>query len=254
MQQQERDGYVKPEHNVLRLADFYSCHLAFISALERYEELLQKWDYSLSLEVFANRHSILRVLPSFVYSDNIRERTRYSFSLFRLIDAYTRSMGSTLPNTSMLSYYVSILFVTALVSNDYCLTGDIKLELLHISPEERDYQNLLNKYAKKTEQYRIRTRVDRRIAAIQASCRGFLARQYYRRVRYSALVIQHMWRTKLYHFEKATFLRHRLAEISTYELFSHMSHAPRMIYLILSLEKSPEGCFVHSTLCQTESS
>lgn len=206
MQQQERDGYVKPEHNVLRLADFYSCHLAFISALERYEELLQKWDYSLSLEVFANRHSILRVLPSFVYSDNIRERTRYSFSLFRLIDAYTRSMGSTLPNTSMLSYYVSILFVTALVSNDYCLTGDIKLELLHISPEERDYQNLLNKYAKKTEQYRIRTRVDRRIAAIQASCRGFLARQYYRRVRYSALVIQHMWRTKLYHFEKGYLL------------------------------------------------
>ncbi|EFO65732.1 Hypothetical protein GLP15_4282 [Giardia lamblia P15] len=206
MQQQERDGYVKPEHDVLRLADFYSCHLAFVSALERYEELLQKWDYSLSLEVFVNRHSILRVLPSFVYSDNVRERTRYSFSLFRLIDAYTRSMGSTLPNTSMLSYYVSILFVTALVSNDYCLTGDIKLELLHISPEERDYQSLLNKYAKKTEQYRVRTRVDRRIAAIQASCRGFLARQYYRRVRYSALVIQHMWRTKLYHLEKGYLL------------------------------------------------
>lgn len=206
LQQQERDGYVRPERDVLRLTDFYSCHLAFISALERYEELLQKWDYSLYLEVFTSRHSILRVLPSFVYCDNIREQTRYSFSLFRLIDAYTRSMGSALPNTSMLSYYVSILFVTALVSNEYCLTGDMKLELLDISPEEHDYQTLLSKYAKKMEQYRVRTRVDRRLATIQAACRGFIARQYYRRVRYSALVIQHMWRTKLYQVERGYLL------------------------------------------------
>lgn len=206
MQHQEREGYVKPQQDVVRLTDFYSCHLAFLSALECYEELLQKWDYSLYLEVFSNRYSILHVLPSFVYCDNIREQKRYSFSLFRLIDAYTRSMGSDIPNTSMLSYYVSILFITALVSNDYCLTGDMKVELLNVSPDERDYQNLLSKYAKKTEQYRIRTRVDRRIAMIQASCRGFLIRQHYRHIRYSALVIQHMWRTKLYQIERGYLL------------------------------------------------
>ncbi|TNJ29584.1 IQ calmodulin-binding motif-containing protein [Giardia muris] len=177
---------------------FVECHALFLTTVSRHREALEAWDYPLAQEIFCDQNRLLDVQPVFHYFDEKVSQTRYFFSLFRFVDAYTRSMGSEIPNTTIITYYISMLVVATVVSLKASTLEHFRANLLHVCSEEDRFRRFLGRFGEQMEEYRAHEQIDQGILLIQAVARRFLARRSFVRIKLAALIIQHNWRISLY--------------------------------------------------------